>query len=146
MEKYYPSGYFQRMGTLGWWRKYRCELWGKIMPLPILWTLSCQVISLSKPVRLYKSTVSMLCLYHQDMQSVQYEVNPLCVLDFYIHESRQRTGCGKKMFEHMLKVIHVLLLLDCSVFHIEQFQLSVKSNQVITLVWVLLQSEISWVV
>jgi len=74
---------------------------------------------------------------------VQYEVNPLCVLDFYIHESRQRTGCGKKMFEHMLKVIHVLLLLDCSVFHIEQFQLSVKSNQIITLVWVLLQSEIS---
>ena len=48
-----------------------------------------------------------LCLYHQDMQSVQYEVNPLCVLDFYIHESRQRTGCGKRMFEHMLKVINI---------------------------------------
>lgn len=73
---------------------------------------------------------------------MQYEVNPLCVLDFYIHESRQRTGCGKRMFEHMLKVIHVLLI-NCSVFYIEQFQLSVKSNQVITLVWVLLQSEIS---
>lgn len=40
----------------------------------------------------------------QDMQSVQYEVNPLCVLDFYVHESRQRTGCGKRLFEHMLKV------------------------------------------
>lgn len=38
------------------------------------------------------------------MQSVQYEVNPLCVLDFYVHESRQRTGCGKRLFEHMLKV------------------------------------------
>lgn len=38
------------------------------------------------------------------MQSVQYEVNPLCVLDFYVHESRQRSGCGKRLFEHMLKV------------------------------------------
>lgn len=35
---------------------------------------------------------------------MQYEVNPLCVLDFYVHESRQRTGCGKRLFEHMLKV------------------------------------------
>lgn len=43
-------------------------------------------------------------LFLLDMQSVQYEVNPLCVLDFYIHESRQRTGCGKKLFEHMLKM------------------------------------------
>ncbi|KAJ7383271.1 Alpha-tubulin N-acetyltransferase 1 [Desmophyllum pertusum] len=43
-------------------------------------------------------------LFLLDMQSVQYEVNPLCVLDFYIHESRQRTGCGKRIFEHMLKM------------------------------------------
>jgi len=43
-------------------------------------------------------------LFLLDMQSVQYEVNPLCVLDFYVHESRQRTGCGKRLFEHMLKM------------------------------------------
>lgn len=43
-------------------------------------------------------------LFLMDMQSVQYEVNPLCVLDFYVHESRQRTGCGKRLFEHMLKM------------------------------------------
>ncbi|XP_020618071.1 alpha-tubulin N-acetyltransferase 1-like [Orbicella faveolata] len=43
-------------------------------------------------------------LFLLDTQSVQYEVNPLCVLDFYIHESRQRTGCGNRMFEHMLKM------------------------------------------
>lgn len=74
---------------------------------------------------------------------MQYEVNPLCVLDFYIHESRQRTGCGKKMFEHMLKVIHVhVLLINCSLLYMEQFQFSVKSNQVITLVWVLLHSAV----
>ena len=41
---------------------------------------------------------------------MQYEVNPLCVLDFYIHESHQRTGCGKKMFEHMLKVYILILI------------------------------------
>ena len=35
---------------------------------------------------------------------MQYEVNPVCVLDFYVHESRQRTGCGKRLFEHMMKV------------------------------------------
>ena len=33
-----------------------------------------------------------------------HEVEPLCVLDFYVHESRQRTGCGKKLFEAMLEV------------------------------------------
>ena len=33
-----------------------------------------------------------------------HEVEPLCVLDFYVHESRQRSGCGKKLFEEMLKV------------------------------------------
>jgi len=32
------------------------------------------------------------------------EVEPLCILDFYVHESRQRSGCGKKLFEEMLKV------------------------------------------
>lgn len=26
-----------------------------------------------------------------------------CVLDFYIHESRQRAGLGKALFEHMLE-------------------------------------------
>ena len=28
---------------------------------------------------------------------------PLCVLDFYVHESRQRSGCGKNLFEYMLQ-------------------------------------------
>lgn len=26
-----------------------------------------------------------------------------CVLDFYVHESRQRYGLGKQLFEHMLE-------------------------------------------
>ncbi|KAJ9448602.1 Alpha-tubulin N-acetyltransferase [Diplonema papillatum] len=31
------------------------------------------------------------------------EMTPLCVLDFYVCESHQRTGVGKKLFEHMLR-------------------------------------------
>lgn len=38
------------------------------------------------------------------MSGVLHEVEPLCVLDFYVHENRQRTGCGKKLFEAMLEV------------------------------------------
>ncbi|XP_004932777.1 alpha-tubulin N-acetyltransferase 1 isoform X4 [Bombyx mori] len=31
------------------------------------------------------------------------ELEPLCVLDFYVVCNRQRTGCGKKLFDFMLK-------------------------------------------
>ena len=31
-------------------------------------------------------------------------MSPLCVLDFYVHESKQRCGYGKALFEPMLKV------------------------------------------
>ena len=30
------------------------------------------------------------------------EISPLCVLDFYVHESVQRGGMGKQIFEEML--------------------------------------------
>ena len=30
------------------------------------------------------------------------EISPLCVLDFYVHESCQRSGIGKLLFEFML--------------------------------------------
>ncbi|XP_031562511.1 alpha-tubulin N-acetyltransferase-like isoform X2 [Actinia tenebrosa] len=43
-------------------------------------------------------------LFVLDYHGNQHEVNPLCVLDFYIHESKQRTGCGKILFEHMIKM------------------------------------------
>lgn len=32
------------------------------------------------------------------------EIEPLCVLDFYVHESQQRSGMGKMLFDFMLKV------------------------------------------
>ena len=31
------------------------------------------------------------------------EISPLCVLDFYVHESVQRSGQGKQIFEKMLE-------------------------------------------
>ena len=35
------------------------------------------------------------------------EMNPLSVLDFYVHESMQRGGHGKEIFEKMLKTENV---------------------------------------
>jgi len=42
-------------------------------------------------------------LFLLDGNGGQNEVYPLCVLDFYVHESRQRSGCGKNLFEYMLQ-------------------------------------------
>ncbi|CAG8708614.1 1219_t:CDS:2, partial [Acaulospora morrowiae] len=36
-----------------------------------------------------------------------HEIEPLCVLDFYVHESRQRSGHGKQLFEFMLENEHI---------------------------------------
>ena len=36
-----------------------------------------------------------------EMGSIK-EISPLCVLDFYVHESVQRSGQGKQIFEKML--------------------------------------------
>lgn len=43
-------------------------------------------------------------LYVFDRDGQHYQVTPPCILDFYVHESRQRTGLGKQLFEHMLQV------------------------------------------
>ncbi|CAH1968297.1 unnamed protein product [Acanthoscelides obtectus] len=42
-------------------------------------------------------------LYVFDRDGQHYQVSPPCVLDFYVHDSRQRTGLGKQLFEHMLQ-------------------------------------------
>jgi len=31
------------------------------------------------------------------------EIRPLCVLDFYVHESMQRGGYGKELFDFMMQ-------------------------------------------
>ncbi|CAH8867373.1 unnamed protein product [Trichobilharzia szidati] len=42
-------------------------------------------------------------LFVHDRKGACIECVPLCVLDFYIHESYQRQGCGKKLFDFMLQ-------------------------------------------
>lgn len=42
-------------------------------------------------------------LYVFDENGESLSVAAPCVLDFYVHESRQRAGLGKEMFEHMLE-------------------------------------------
>ena len=41
-------------------------------------------------------------LYLLDCYGQQHECYPLCVLDFYVHEKKQRCGFGKRLFAHML--------------------------------------------
>ncbi|BES98828.1 Hypothetical Protein NTJ_11644 [Nesidiocoris tenuis] len=41
-------------------------------------------------------------LYVFDSDSECHESVALCVLDFYVHESKQRMGCGRKLFDYML--------------------------------------------
>ncbi|XP_019880570.1 alpha-tubulin N-acetyltransferase [Aethina tumida] len=42
-------------------------------------------------------------LYVFDKHGQYHHTNPKCVLDFYVAESRQRSGLGKELFDHMLK-------------------------------------------
>ncbi|XP_032940092.1 alpha-tubulin N-acetyltransferase 1 isoform X2 [Catharus ustulatus] len=42
-------------------------------------------------------------LFLLDRAGAHLQVEPLCVLDFYIHESQQRRGLGRELFEEMLK-------------------------------------------
>lgn len=41
-------------------------------------------------------------LFVFDHMGKYHETSPLCVLDFYVHESQQRRGFGRKLFDYML--------------------------------------------
>jgi len=41
-------------------------------------------------------------LFYRDYVGKIIEMSPLCVLDFYVYESVQRGGYGKKLFDRML--------------------------------------------
>lgn len=43
-------------------------------------------------------------LFLHDVRGIQHEMCPLAVLDFYIHESKQRNGNGRKLFDYMIQV------------------------------------------
>lgn len=51
---------------------------------------------------LLKTGVKNLYIRRQDNQYSQ--ISPTCVLDFYVHESCQRTGIGKLLFEAMMDI------------------------------------------
>lgn len=42
-------------------------------------------------------------LFYRNSSGSCKEISPLCVLDFYVHESVQRKGIGKELFVYMLK-------------------------------------------
>lgn len=42
-------------------------------------------------------------LFLRDTSGLLHEVVPLCILDFYVHESQQRKGYGKYLFEQVLQ-------------------------------------------
>ena len=41
-------------------------------------------------------------LYHYDKKGKVTELDPVCLLDFYVHESCQRQGIGRKLVDAML--------------------------------------------
>lgn len=45
-------------------------------------------------------------LFQNRLGSIK-EIRPICVLDFYVHESVQRGGHGKVIFEYMLRDLNV---------------------------------------
>ncbi|XP_039286174.1 alpha-tubulin N-acetyltransferase isoform X2 [Nilaparvata lugens] len=47
-------------------------------------------------------------LYMFDETGMTHERKALCILDFYVYESSQRKGYGKRLFEHMLHEENVL--------------------------------------
>jgi alpha-tubulin N-acetyltransferase 1 len=43
-------------------------------------------------------------LFIYDTHNINHELQPLCLLDFFIHTTQQRKGLGLKLFDFMLKV------------------------------------------
>lgn len=46
-------------------------------------------------------------LFLRDEHSRLRQVRPLCLLDFYVHQSRQRQGCGRRLFDRMAETEQV---------------------------------------
>jgi len=49
-------------------------------------------------------------LYLYNKEGSRSEAMVYCLLDFYIHESKQRKGYGKRLIECMLQVINLTIL------------------------------------
>lgn len=64
------------------------------------------------PILLQRSVIGMLKvgikrLFVRDDMGAHHEVDPVCILDFYVHESTQRCGFGHELFNAMLQVFKI---------------------------------------
>ena len=57
--------------------------------------------------------VIVTLLYGQDNHDTLCEITVMCVLDFFVHESYQRTGIGRRLFDAMLRVCMCMHLITC---------------------------------
>lgn len=57
-------------------------------------------------------------LYLFNKKGLRTEAMVYCLLDFYIHETRQRHGYGIKLMEYMLKVLKLLNIFTFIIFTI----------------------------
>lgn len=46
-------------------------------------------------------------LFLADIYGELHECQPLCILDFYVHESKQRCGYGSRLFNHIIKTENI---------------------------------------
>jgi len=70
----------------------------------LLWCVPCCGWHSGRGVVVGLLKVGCKKLFVYDHHGTQHEMQPLCVLDFYVHESCQRRGYGRKLFEYMLQV------------------------------------------
>lgn len=78
-------------------------------------------------------------LYVFDKQGETRHCIAPCVLDFYVHESRQRGGLGKMLFEHMVSQVYVITIIrnfnTLSIRHPTTSQLSYEGVEPIALAY-----------
>lgn len=67
-------------------------------------------------------------LFMFDETGIHYQLKPRCILDFYIHESRQRMGLGNLLYQHMLTVsLQIIDLVHCFVRTTKSTHINVDS-------------------
>jgi len=57
-------------------------------------------------------------LYLYNKAGSQSEAMVFCLLDFYIHENKQRKGYGKHLFEYMLQVLYYIVLVSSKLLNV----------------------------
>lgn len=51
-------------------------------------------------------------LYLFNKAGLRSEAMVYCLLDFYVHESKQRQGYGKRLLNYMLQVLRLIIILN----------------------------------